>query len=108
MRRVWREHRLTKARQVLEVLHLLAHGVHAQTQPVYQEGGGEMTEQWKIYNFVSGQEGPLPKPDPHEPTAAWVEGWTACMVDGYKSNPYLEATPEYNDYEDGWQAAEEN
>jgi hypothetical protein len=68
-----------------------------------------MGERWRIFNFVIREEY-----EPHElvnmdePTAAWVEGWTACMVDGYKSNPYLDATPEYNDYEDGWQAAEED
>lgn len=65
-----------------------------------------MSEKWRIYNFVTGEQyEPNEIKYPSEPTAAWVEGWLSCMVDGYKHNAYPEGTTEWNEYEDGWEDA---
>lgn len=62
---------------------------------------------YHIYNFISGKDEPQPDhPDHSSPTEAWLAGWYALMVDGYKANPYPECTQDYRDYEEGWEAAE--
>jgi hypothetical protein len=65
-----------------------------------------VSETWFIYDFVTRQDKPSPKDDPNEPTEAWVQGWNACMHDGYGKNPYDESTQEHHDWQEGWEAAE--
>lgn len=68
-----------------------------------------MSKSYRIYNFVEAKEQEFHKTVyADEPTEAWIEGWEANMVDGYKRNPYQEGTTEWCDYEDGWEEAERN
>jgi hypothetical protein len=68
-----------------------------------------MSEKWRIYNFVVGDEyEPHQLVNLNEPPEAWVEGWLSCMVDGYKRNPYAEGSTDWSDYEAGWDEADRN
>jgi ribosome modulation factor len=65
-----------------------------------------MNKTWLARNFITGKDEPLPKPDPNEPTEAWVQGWTASMNNEFKSSPYAESSQEHHDWLDGYKAAE--
>jgi hypothetical protein len=55
---------------------------------------------------ITGEAVPVNEPDPDSPTAAWVEGWNACMHGGLSANPYELGDQEYRDWQEGWEAAE--
>jgi hypothetical protein len=60
---------------------------------------------WVIKDMFTGEEKPLPKHDPNNPTEAWIEGWNDLMDEGSNYNPYTEGTLEWHDYEDGYEEA---
>jgi hypothetical protein len=63
---------------------------------------------YKITNWITGQEESLPVRDTSSPTPAWVMGWEDYMgtATPFKNNPYDQGTEDWHDYEDGWEEAE--
>lgn len=41
-----------------------------------------------------------------EPSAAWQQGWECGMYNGWKENPFVPGSDEYEDFDAGYEAAE--
>lgn len=64
---------------------------------------------WKGWNYITGQWEAFPKRNRNEPTEAWVRGWNEGMQYGKSiANPFTEATLEWHEWQDGWEAAMED
>lgn len=63
-----------------------------------------------MFNFITGQNERSPERYPNEPTPEYAEGWMACMHYGEPetANPYTPHTLEHHEWEDGWNAANED
>ena len=61
--------------------------------------------EYKITNWITGEDVTPPKPDPSSPTSEVIEGWNAYMR-GDAVNPYPPATQEHHDWEEGWTLGE--
>jgi hypothetical protein len=62
------------------------------------------TGTWKCHNFVTGVDEPIRINQ--DPGRAWGDGWEDYMRYGEScKNPYPENTQEYNDWQEGWEAA---
>ena len=59
------------------------------------------------YNFITECWEPLcVRTDEDGPSEAWVQGWDANMHEGFGVNPFEPGTQEFDDWEDGWNTAE--
>lgn len=66
-----------------------------------------MSEEWKIHNFITGEDQPLPKEAfSGEPPAAFGLGWDACMDGMPKNPPACLMDWEVEHWIEGWEAAE--
>ena len=67
----------------------------------------------EIYNFITGKWVQIDKQPEEGPSLYWVEGWDSYMNDGHlhyglSANPYPRDTYEYNEWQDGYEAAKED
>lgn len=62
--------------------------------------------EFKITNFITGEEVNLDRNPDDGPTKEWIEGWDDYMIRGYSTNPYETGSTEAREWQDGYDAAE--